>query len=258
MAGEDKDPNIYGTLTKFKEQYDARYLIRISTVGDFEPVSYVFEIPTASTGAPGSQTGASSPTVLIDTTAVFKTLFNLAPGLVINNLTDGSSGTIISVDTDTQITTSVLIGGIDQLWEPGDTYEIVDNRIDIKLTRALEDASDEIDGYILSQVATPMDPFPDYFEKDCYKIAVRILIQRKGYADGTPDAQAVKDGQKCLDKYFQISKGHIKLKAPDTSGKTLAATSTIASARDKVFTKNQLDAFNLNNFPSDVNNGSLL
>lgn len=77
----------------------------------------------------GSHTGATSGTVLIDSTATFQTAEaadEIKVGDVVFNITDGSRGTLVSIDSQTQVTTSVLTGGISNNWTTGgaDDYAI--------------------------------------------------------------------------------------------------------------------------------------
>jgi len=236
---EDKDPTIYGTLTKFKQQYDRNYLLRLGSVGDLNPSDFTFDIT-------GTHDGVAASTNLIDSTQSFKTELNLEIGMTVTNVTDGSSGLITAIVSETEITVA-LSGGSDNKWDPADSYKILEDRIDKKLTAALEDAADEMDGFLVSQVATPVVKFPDYFEKDCYKIAVRILIQRKGYSTDSPDHQAVRDGKDCLNKYEKIATGKLKLSLPDDAGEAAVALRTAACTPTKQFSRSVLDAFNFNN-----------
>jgi hypothetical protein len=77
----------------------------------------------------GSHTGATSGTVLQDSGATFQTNEadgEIAVGSLVYNITDGSVGTVVSIDSETQITTSTLTGGGSNNWVTGgaDTYAI--------------------------------------------------------------------------------------------------------------------------------------
>lgn len=71
----------------------------------------------------GSQTGADSNTVLIDSLASYIT-FGIeekdVDQFTIENVTDGSEATLVTVDSGTQITTDGLTGGSDNLFQAGD------------------------------------------------------------------------------------------------------------------------------------------
>ena len=124
--------------------------------------------------------------------------------------------------------------------EPADfTSEIND-----RLTEALRDASDVMDGYLMGRYATPIDPAPDFFEKDCYCIAIGILIRRKGYESDTPDANAVKDADKCIKKYEMISQGKMDISLPDDgTGETAPPVKYKATAPEKIFNDTTLDKY---------------
>lgn len=74
----------------------------------------------------GTATGADSATVLVDS-AQTNFLTTLAVGYRVDNITDGSSGTILTVDSNTQVTLSAsLTGGADNTFEADDEYAIYD------------------------------------------------------------------------------------------------------------------------------------
>jgi len=75
----------------------------------------------------GSATGADSSTVLIDSNQTDLTSTVSAGDKVINT-TDGSSGTVQQVDSNTQLTLSAaLTGGGDNTFQSGDNYVIIDS-----------------------------------------------------------------------------------------------------------------------------------
>jgi len=115
--------------------------------------------------------------------------------------------------------------------------------IDANLTRAIKDASDLMDGFLLSQVDTPVSPAPDYFAPDCAKITVGLLVERKGFRPDTPEEQCVLAKKEVLKKYMAISQGKIALSLPDSSGDTAAETTTISTAPKKLFPESVLNRF---------------
>ena len=64
--------------------------------------------------------GSDSGTVLIDSAAAFTS--GLVGGIA-RNLTDGSTGTVVSVDSGTQLTVDDLLGGTDDLWDASEDDE---------------------------------------------------------------------------------------------------------------------------------------
>lgn len=62
-----------------------------------------------------------SATVLIDTDATFQT-WKVRAGDIIDNTTDGSAATVVSVDSQTQITTTALTGGTGDTYDNNDSY----------------------------------------------------------------------------------------------------------------------------------------
>ncbi len=85
--------------------------------------------------ASGTATGATSTTVLIDSTATFLT--TVAVGDRVDNTTDGSATLITSVDSNTQVTCGALVGGSDNQFQSGDSYEIYDP--DAETTKVITD-----------------------------------------------------------------------------------------------------------------------
>ncbi len=80
-----------------------------------------FEITVES----GSATGADSPTVLIDSNQT-DLLSTVSAGDKVINKTDGSSGTVATVASNTQLTLSAaLTGGNDNTFQSGDNYVII-------------------------------------------------------------------------------------------------------------------------------------
>lgn len=55
----------------------------------------------------------------------FKLTRVFSTGQVVNNVTDGSTATLVSVDSVTTITTTTLTGGTSNTWAAGDSYQIV-------------------------------------------------------------------------------------------------------------------------------------
>lgn len=77
---------------------------------------------SAARGLTLTATGSGgSATVLIDTDATFRT-WRVRPGDVIDNTTDGSTATVVSVDSQTQITTTTLTGGSGNTYDNNDSY----------------------------------------------------------------------------------------------------------------------------------------
>lgn len=71
----------------------------------------------------GATTSAGAGTTITDSGATFVSS-GVLQGMVANNTTDASTSYVVSVDSETQITTTTLTGGSDQTWASGDTYTI--------------------------------------------------------------------------------------------------------------------------------------
>ena len=83
------------------------------------------EQTTASSPADtGTTTAGGGGTTITDSGATFVTDAIIQPGMIAYNTTDASTAYVVSVDSETQITTTTLTGGTDQTWASGDTYTI--------------------------------------------------------------------------------------------------------------------------------------
>lgn len=121
-----------------------------------------------------------------------------------------------------------------------DTFTTIN---DTNLDRAIDDASDLMDGYLLSQFPTPINPAPDFFAPDCAAITVGLLIERKGFIEDTPDAACVKAKKEILKKFMDISQGKIALELPDSSGDTASELNILSTAPAKLFTADDLSRY---------------
>lgn len=71
----------------------------------------------------GTATSVHAGTQLTDTAASFRA-DGVEPGNVLRNVTDGSTATVTSVDSETVITHTALAGGSENDWDIGETWEI--------------------------------------------------------------------------------------------------------------------------------------
>lgn len=121
--------------------------------------------------------------------------------------------------------------------EPADFDADINNR----LTEALKAASDKMDGYIMGKHNTPVNPYPDFFENDCYCITIGILIRNRGYEPDTADAKAVEDADKCEKKYVSLAEGKWDFNVPDAEGETGARIRFETDAPTKIFSETELN-----------------
>jgi phage gp36-like protein len=108
---------------------------------------------------------------------------------------------------------------------------IIDARIDL----ALQDASDAIDGYLQGRYSVPLSPAPDFITPDTIKLAIKILVERKGYDPEGPDASHVTAGNEVIKKYTAIAGGDISISIPDAEGNSNAPARIHSSAPRKLF-----------------------
>jgi hypothetical protein len=100
----------------------------------------------------GDAAPTSSGNTYVDSLAQDFEAMGVIPGLTILNITDGSSGTILTVSTST--ITVILSGGSLNVWTPGDTMRIVGGEYGNSITIGQDDAA-----YILSATMGSL-PYP--------------------------------------------------------------------------------------------------
>lgn len=115
--------------------------------------------------------------------------------------------------------------------------------IESRIVQANEDASAAIDGYLQSRYPVPLSPAPDYLMADTVKVAVKLLVERKGFDPEGPDAAHVKAGDEVLKKYMSVAKGDISITLPGSGGETPGPTRVLSSSSAKMFTETKLDGY---------------
>lgn len=115
--------------------------------------------------------------------------------------------------------------------------------IDAKITEATKDASDLMDGLLQGRYDVPVTPFPDHFIGDCIKVAIKLLVERKGYDEESSENNYIIAGNEVLKKYEKIAEGKITLGIPGPGDTSTAPTKIKTSAPAKRFTEATLDKF---------------
>ena len=121
---EDEPANLsYPRLVKTSGGEDLGGGVSVGITAELQDSQIAFEQRTISIASGTVTTANTNGTILIDSTATF-----LADGIVtgdiIYNATDKSVATIISADSETQITSFLLDDGIENDWDFGDEYKI--------------------------------------------------------------------------------------------------------------------------------------
>jgi hypothetical protein len=103
----------------------------------------------------GTMTSATHATALDDTGATFTT-HTAAIGDIIYNVTDGSETTILTVDSQTGLTTNALTGGTNNVWSLNDVYHINGGGTGVRSVEIhyLDGAGVEHEEYIILNGAT--------------------------------------------------------------------------------------------------------
>jgi hypothetical protein len=73
---------------------------------------------------PGTATSNDAGTVLTDTNAMFAS-DGILEGDVLTNVDDGSTASVLTVDSETQMTHTALTGGSENDWDIGEAYSVV-------------------------------------------------------------------------------------------------------------------------------------
>ncbi len=115
--------------------------------------------------------------------------------------------------------------------------------VDAKIENAALDASDGMDGLLQGRYDTPVSSPPDHFIADCIKIAIKLLVERKGYDPESSEAEYIKAGNEVLKKYEKIAEGKISLGIPGTGDTTTTPTRIKTSAPPKEFPCAKLDKY---------------
>jgi hypothetical protein len=148
-AEDEISPLMYPKLLNAsgKESLGGGVLVGITV--ELQNAQIAFEQRTTS-DASGTATSADAEgTTLVDTAATFIT-DGIQPGDTVMNTTEGSVATIITVDSETQLTSYPLDDGVYGGWEIGDSYKIW-NKIQCEVTGgnlvAVDENGDELSSF---------------------------------------------------------------------------------------------------------------
>lgn len=108
------------------------------------------------------------------------------------------------------------------------------------VTRAIADADEEIDGYIGSRLAVPLDPVPGIIRKMSVDIAIYNLYSRRRAE--IPEAR--RDRYNDAIRFIRsVAKGEISMGANDPGGNPPTASGISSSGCDQVFTASKMERF---------------
>jgi phage gp36-like protein len=110
--------------------------------------------------------------------------------------------------------------------------------------QALTDASQSMDGYLQGRYTTPFPNPPAWFKTANEAIAVKILVERKGYNAGTPDESLILTAKDYIKQFEQVSQGKMDLPDPDSEESATSPDATfISSAPVKKFDDDTMDTY---------------
>ncbi len=115
--------------------------------------------------------------------------------------------------------------------------------VDARITEATKDASDLMDGFLQGRYDVPVETPPDHFIGDCIKIAVKLLVEHKGYDEESSEKNYITAGNEVLKKYEKIAEGKISLGVPGPGGSTTVPVKIKTDAPPKVFPCAKLDKY---------------
>ena len=121
---EDEPANLsYPQLVKTSGKEDLGGGVFVGLTAELQDAQVYFEARTESDSVGTITTSDTIGTTLIDSAATFIT-DGINPGDTILNMTDGSAATVLTIDSETQITHFPLDDGTDNDWDFGDSYKI--------------------------------------------------------------------------------------------------------------------------------------
>lgn len=115
--------------------------------------------------------------------------------------------------------------------------------IDDRITKALLDASDLMDGLLQGRYDVPVVTPPDHFITDSIVLCVKLLVERKGYDEESSEKNYIDAGNDILKKYEKINAGKISLGVPGSGGSTTVPQKIKTYAPAQRFTENVLDKY---------------
>ena len=109
-----------------------------------------------------------------------------------------------------------------------------------RITRAISDADEEIDGYLQSRMAVPISPAPGIIRKTSVDISIYNLFSRRG--DVIPEIR--KDRYDNAVKFLvKVAEGKIGLGAQDPAGNPPDVSGVSYTGPGQVFTSDKLGRF---------------
>lgn len=177
----------------------------------FEPRTTKLETGTITTPDTAGQT-------LTDSTALFQTNM-VTRGDVLVNVTDGSHATVLSVESETSLTSLTLAGGVDNQYGSGDAYEIFDYEI-CSITGGDLFAKDDV-GADITPILTSFGVTGPIVEQDTSPAAAPL--QPGTLVDGTLTAEEI-----------------FKIIAATLGGKVSGVTTTTETFRNPDDTKDRV------------------
>lgn len=109
-----------------------------------------------------------------------------------------------------------------------------------RVTRAIADADEEIDGYLQSRMVVPVSPVPGIIRKCSVDIALWNLFARRG--DSMPETR--KERYKNAVAFLvKVAEGKIGLGANDPDGNPPETSGVSYSGSDQVMTSDKLERF---------------
>jgi hypothetical protein len=97
--------------------------IKVGITATLQNAQIAFTPATTTTSSGSVTTGSASGELLIDSAGSFQT-DGVAEGANVINATTGAFGTVLSIDSETQLTLRTLNGGTRQDWQIGDDYHV--------------------------------------------------------------------------------------------------------------------------------------
>ena len=144
-------------------------------------------------------------------------------------------------DLQDQTADQVLITLTDDEGAAPESLDEAGEAIHTRLTKAILDATNEINSYCQARYPVPLDPVPGFINKLTVDIALYNLFSRRGYDESTAD-KAIIDRYKAAVKNLEnISRGLVTLgaAAPPVS----QDNTTVINSGRRLFSRDKLREF---------------
>lgn len=144
-------------------------------------------------------------------------------------------------DLQDQASDQVLITLTDDEGIAPESLDEAGEAIHTRLTKAIIDATNEINSYCQARYPVPLDPVPGFINKLSVDIALYNLFSRRGYDEDTAD-KAIIDRYKAAVKNLEnIARGLVTLGVADAPAPQ--DNTTVINSGGRIFSREKMSGF---------------